>query len=113
MQCKRYAPRLVSYGHACVTPTSGISNSMTFPYSYLFGYPGPRFFFATLSPSRGGKSRKTCGTRILLALVIEEVGRLGRSPSLLRARSILVPQVFLDFPPREGERVAKKNLGPG
>ena len=84
MQCKRYAPRLVSYGHACVTPTSGISNSMTFSYSYLFGYPGPRFFFATLSPSRGGKSRKTCGTRILLALVIEEVGRLGRSPSLLR-----------------------------
>ena len=57
---------------------------MTFSYSYLFGYPGPGFFFATLSPLRGRKSRKTSGTRILLALVIEEVGRLGRSPSCLR-----------------------------
>ena len=76
MQCKRYA--------STVTLTSGISNSMTFSYSYLFGYPGPRFFFATLSPLRGRKSRKTSGTRILLALVIEEVGRLGRSPSCLR-----------------------------
>ena len=25
----------------------------------------------------------------------------------------LVPEVFLDFSPREGERVAKKNQGPG
>ena len=40
--------------------------------------------FATLSPSREEKSRETSGTRVLFVLVIEEVGRLGRLPSLLR-----------------------------
>ena len=40
--------------------------------------------FATLSPSREEKSRETSGTRVLFVLVIEEVERLGRLPSLLR-----------------------------